>query len=182
MLLRRDRAVLVLVDFQERLHPHMHGADAVLANAVRLAETARVLGVPVLVTEHAVETFGPTLEPLRRALGPFDPVPKISFSCFGAPGFDERLAAHGRPQVLLAGEETHICVSQTALEAAARGYAVHVAEDACGARRPEHHAAGLGRMRLGGVLPVSAEAAIFELLERAGSDEFRRLLPVIKRG
>lgn len=180
-ILRRDRAVLVLVDFQEKLHPHVARRDAVAAGAVKLAEAARVLGLPVLVTEHAVDVLGPTLEPLRAALGGFEPLRKTVFSCFGSPGFGDRLGSLGRPQILLAGEETHVCVSQTAHEAIARGFAVHVVEDACAARTEENHALGLRKMALAGAVPASVESAIFELLERAGTDEFRKLLPVIKR-
>jgi len=108
-------------------------------------------------------------------------VPKIVFSCFGSDEFGRRLESLGRPQLILAGEETHVCVSQTAHEAAARGYAVHVMKDACSARTEENHAAGLEKMAAAGAIPGSTEMAIFELLERAGTDEFRELLPVIKR-
>ncbi len=181
-VLRRERAVLVLVDFQEKLHPHVVRRDAVASNAVKLVEAARILGLPVVATEHAVDVLGPTIEPLRRALESCEPIHKIVFSCFGSPEFGARLESLGRPQVLLAGEETHVCVSQTAHEAVARGYAVHVAKDACGARSEENHAVGLEKMARAGAVPSSTATAIFELLERAGTDEFRKLLPVIKRG
>jgi len=180
-VLRRDRAALVLVDYQVKLHPHVARADRVAANALKLAAAARVLGLPVVLTEHAVDAFGPTIEPLREALGRCEPLHKIVFSCFGSGEFCARIEALGRPQILLAGEETHICVSQTAHEAIARGYAVHVAGDACGARSEEDHAAGLEKMAAAGAIPGSTEIAIFELLERAGTDEFRSLLPVIKQ-
>jgi nicotinamidase-related amidase len=180
-VLRRDRTVLVLVDFQEKLHPHVVRPDAVAAGAVKLVEAARVLGLPVVLTEHAVDVLGPTIEPLRAALGRGEPLPKIVFSCFGSAEFGARLESLGRPQVLLAGEETHVCVSQTAHEAVARGYAVHIVEDACSARTEENHAIGLKKMARAGAIPASVESAIFELLERAGTDEFRKLLPVIKR-
>jgi nicotinamidase-related amidase len=180
-VLRRDRVVLVLVDFQEKLHPRVARKDAVASGAVKLAEAARVLGLPVLVTEHAVDVLGPTIEPLRTALGGFEPLRKTVFSCFGSAEIGARLESLGRPQVLLAGEETHVCVSQTAHEAISRGYAVHLAEDACGSRSAENHAIGVRKMSLAGAVPASVESAIFELLERAGTDEFRKLLPVIKR-
>jgi nicotinamidase-related amidase len=86
----------------------------------------------------------------------------------------------GRRQVLVAGLETHICVCQTALDAAARGYQVHVARDASSARSEESHRVGLEKMALAGVVPASSETAIFELLERAGTDEFRKVLPLVK--
>jgi nicotinamidase-related amidase len=181
LLLRREDSVLVLVDLQERLHKEVVRRESVAANALRLAEAAAILGVPVILTEHAAKAFGPTIEPLRAALASTAPVHKISFSCFGAEEFRRNLAGLGRRQVLAAGLETHICLCQTALDAVDAGYQVHVARDAASARSEESHGAGLEKMARAGVLPATAETAIYEWLGRAGTDEFRRILPLIKR-
>ena len=180
LLLSRDRAVLVLVDLQERLHPHVVRKDEVAANVVKLVEAAKILGLPMIVTEHAVKAFGPTIEPVRSALASCAPVHKIVFSCFGSEEFGAKLQALGRPQLLVAGLETHICVCQTALDALARGYTVHVARDAVSARGEADHAAGLEKMARAGAVPATSEMAIYELLERAGTEEFRKILPLIK--
>lgn len=180
-LLRRADAVLVVVDVQERLHREMVRRDAVASNVLRLVEAATILGVPVIVTEHAVKAFGPTIEPVRAALGGVEPVHKIAFSCFGSEEFRAKLAALGRKQVLAAGFETHICLCQTALDAVDAGYQVHVARDASSARTEESHAAGVEKMSGAGVIPATAETAIYELLGTAGTDEFRKILPLIKR-
>ncbi len=180
LVLRRDQAVAVFVDVQERLHPEVVRRDEVARNLVRLAKAVRILGVPAVVTEQAVKSFGPTIAPLREALEGPGPVHKVAFSCFGSDEFARTLESLGRRQVLLAGLETHICVCQTALDAAARGYQVHLARDASSARSEESHRTGLEKMALGGVVPASTETALFELLERAGTDEFRRILPLIK--
>ncbi len=179
-VLQREQAVVVFVDVQERLHPEVVRREEVASRLVTLAKAARILGVPAVVTEHAVKAFGPTIAPLREALAGVVPLQKIVFSCFGSEEFARALESLGRRQVLVAGLETHICVCQTALDAAARGYQVHVARDASSARSEESHRVGLEKMALGGVVPASTETAIFELLERAGTDEFRKVLPLIK--
>jgi len=180
-LLRRDQAVLVLVDVQDRLHAEMPRRDEVAVRLVKLAEAARVLQVPVIVTEHAAKAFGPTIEPLRAALGGLAPLQKMVFSCFGSEEFRAKLESLGRKQVVIAGYETHVCVCQTALDARASGYQVHLARDASASRNDADYAVGVEKMAGAGVLPASAETVIFELLEKAGTDEFRALLPVIKR-
>lgn len=180
-LLQREQTVLVLVDLQERLHLEVVRRDEVAANALRLVETAKVLGLPVVVTEHAVKAFGPTLEPLRAALAKYDPVHKMVFSCFGSGDFRRKVFDLERRNLLLAGLETHICVCQTALDAVAEGYTVHVARDAASARSEENHGIGIEKMAGAGVIPASTETAIFELLGRAGTDEFRKLLPLLKK-
>jgi nicotinamidase-related amidase len=180
-LLRRDQAVLVFVDVQERLHAEMARRDDVALRLCKLAEAATVLRVPVLVTEHAAKAFGPTIAPVRAALSNAVPLHKMVFSCFGSDEFRAALAALGRKQVVLAGYETHVCVCQTALDAVDAGYQVHLVRDATSSRSADDFAVGVEKMAAGGVLPASAETVIFELLGRAGTDEFRALLPVIKR-
>ena len=180
-ILDRGKAVLVLVDVQDRLHAEVIRRDQAAHNLVRLAEAARVLGIPVVVTEHAVKAFGPTIEPVRAALASYEPLHKMVFSCFGSDAFRARLESLGRTQVVIAGYETHVCVCQTALDALAAGYQVHLVRDASASRHDADYAVGVEKMTGAGVLPASAETVMFELLGKAGTDEFRALLPVIKR-
>jgi nicotinamidase-related amidase len=180
-LLHRDRAVLVLVDVQDRLHAEGIRREQIAANVVKLAEAAKILRLPVVVTEHAVKAFGPTIEPVRAALAAYEPVHKMVFSCFGSEEFRAKLESLGRKQVVIAGYETHVCACQTALDAVAAGYSVHLVRDATSCRSEENYAIGVEKMSAAGVIPASTETVIFELLQRAGTDEFRALLPVIKR-
>ncbi len=180
-LLRRDEAVLVLVDVQDRLHAQMPRREALTLRLVQLAEAAGLLRVPVVVTEHAAKAFGPTIEPLRTALRGVVPLQKMVFSCFGSDEFCAALAGLGRKQVVLAGYETHVCVCQTALGAIEAGYRVHLVRDASASRHDSDAAVGVEKMAGAGVVPASVETVIFELLGRAGTDEFRALLPIIKR-
>jgi nicotinamidase-related amidase len=180
-LLRRDQAVIVLVDVQERLHAEMPRRDDVAGRLVKLCEAAKVLNVPVIVTEHAAKSFGPTIEPVRAALQAVAPLHKMVFSCFGSGEFRDKLESLGRKQVVIAGYETHVCVCQTALDARAAGYQVHLVRDASASRSDADYAVGVEKMAGAGILPASAESVIFELLEKAGTDEFRALLPVLKR-
>lgn len=180
-LLQRDQTVLVFVDVQDRLHAEMPRRDEVGANLLKLAEAAKVLSIPVVVTEHAAKAFGPTIEPLRAALSAYAPLHKMVFSCFGSEEFRSKLESLGRKQVVVAGYETHVCVCQTALDARAAGYQVHLVRDASGSRTDANAAVGVEKMSGAGILPASTETVIFELLQRAGTDEFRALLPVIKR-
>jgi nicotinamidase-related amidase len=180
-LLQRDQAVLVLIDVQERLHAEMARRDEAAANLVKLVEAAKILGIPVVVTEHAAKSFGPTIEAVRSALADYAPLHKLVFSCFGSDEFRAKLESLGREQVVVAGYETHVCVCQTALDARAAGYQVHLVRDASSSRSDANGVVGVEKMAGAGILPASTETVIFELLQRAGTDEFRALLPVIKR-
>lgn len=179
-VLDRDAMVLVLVDMQDRLADVMPRRDAVVATSVLLVRAATTLGVPVIVTRQYPRGLGDTVPELAAVLEGIQPVDKVSFSCAADPGFGERLAATGRRQVVLAGMETHICITQTALALSALGRDVHVVADATCSRRDADHAVALDRLRAGGVVVTTAESVIYEALGAAGTDEFKAVLEAVK--
>ena len=180
-ILHRDRAVLVVVDLQERLLPAIAGKERVLGAGLLLLRAARELELPVVLTTQYEKGLGPTVaEVLAEAPG-VTPVDKIAFGCFGSEEFLARLAAlPGRDQLLVAGIESHICVAQTVLGALGEGYQVHVATDAVGSRTPDDRQVGLRRMERAGAVLSSTEMAVYELLARSDGAAFKRLLPYLK--
>jgi nicotinamidase-related amidase len=179
-LLDRDRTVLVLIDVQERLFPLVHENQRVLERIDLLLSAAKLLNVPLLLTEQYPRGLGNTLEAVRCILPEVEPLVKIDFSCVSAPGFKERLSSLRRDQILLAGIEAHICVAQTALDLAAAGGKVFVAADAVSSRRASDLQFALQRMDRSGLVITTSEAVVFEWLRRAGTEEFKSLQPKIK--
>lgn len=179
--LHRDRAVLVVIDLQQKLLPAIAEKERVLGAGLLLIRTARELELPILLTTQYESGLGPTVpEVLAEAPG-VKPVDKVAFGCFGSEEFLARLATFpGRDQLLVAGIESHICVAQTVLGALAKGYRVHVAADAVGSRRSENRELGLRRMERAGAVLSSTEMAIYELLARSDGAAFKRLLPHLK--
>ncbi len=176
-LLQRDRCLLVVIDAQQRLMPVIHDHQGISDNLERLVRFAGIVQLPILVTEQ--QKLGPTLPRLAQHLPGLEPVSKISFDCFGCPGFVQALEELGRDTLLLTGVESHICVAQTALSARGR-YRVQVVSDAVGSRSPHNLQVALQRMRAAGVEITSTEMLIYELLGRAGSEEFKATLPLVK--
>lgn len=180
-LLGRRSTALVLIDFQEKILPAMHDPARALNRACLLARGTAALGVPVVATEQYPRGLGPTVADLLAALPQgATPLAKTSFSAAQAPGFLEALSATGAAQVLLAGIETHICVLQTALDLAIRGYQVHLAADACGSRDPANHENALRRLERAGVVVTNAESALFEMLEKAEGPEFKEISRLVR--
>jgi nicotinamidase-related amidase len=178
-----QQAVLVVVDMQEPFLNVMHERERLVANVRLLVRTAVTLNIPVLPTTQYAERMGgvsPAVTDHNRDFAVARPIDKLCFSCAGVNGFLEHIADSGRRQILLCGVETHICVSQTALDLTHQGYQVHVAADAVSSRTLEKHKLGMERMRDSGVLPCAAEAAVYELLREAGTPAFKSLLPFIK--
>jgi nicotinamidase-related amidase len=171
---------LLVVDMQERLLPAVADAERVIARVRLMIAAAARLGVPVTVSEQYPKGLGATVATLREALSQDAAIlPKLSFSCLGEPALAARLAALSRPQLVVCGAEAHVCVLQTALTALAT-HEVFIVADATSSRDPANARLAMDRARAAGCVIVSSEMVVFEWLERAGTDDFRALAPLLK--
>lgn len=177
-----DDCALIVIDVQTRmlraLPPEVTRRN--LHNMRLTIEAARELEVPVIVTEHYVKGLGPTHADLDVVLGDAPRLEKIIFSCSGAPGFEDAVAKTGRRTMVLIGTETHVCVAQTAFDLLAEGHPVQVPADAVISRFKADWRGGLDIMRQAGSVITRTETLVFQWLQRAGTDAFRKLAPLIK--
>lgn len=185
--LYRARTALFVVDIQERLAAAM--PEDALARMVRnttiLIESARTLGLPIVVSQQYPKGLGQTLPALEdalrgsRDLHRFDKV-EFSGADLDTPGFASLANVIGRDQWIVAGMEAHVCVYQTARGLVTRGYEVHVAADAIASRTKANWRIAHGLIERAGAVVSSTEACVFDLLGRAGTDEFKALSRLIK--
>ena len=171
-LLHRDRAALVVVDVQEGFRPYESFAG-VAASCAKLLAGARILGVPALVSEQYPKGLGHSAPELGLQDEPR--IEKTVFSAVRADGFD----LHERDQAVVCGIETHVCVSQTVHDLLARGVEVHVPADAVGSRHQIDYQRGLQRLERAGAVVGTVEGSLFELLERAGTPEFKAVQKLV---
>ena len=179
-MLTIDRATstLLIVDFQSRLMPAIESGAAAVANARRLIAAAVLFGVPILFTEQNAGGLGHTLpELLSRASGG-SIAQKMTFDACRTPGFIDGLA--GRPDLVVAGCETHVCVLQTVLGLIDAGRHVYLVRDAVGSRRAESKETAIGRMARHGAEIVTTEMVVFEWLGTAEDSRLREALALIK--
>ncbi|HNT39372.1 MAG TPA: isochorismatase family protein [Rubrivivax sp.] len=174
-----EASVLALVDYQARLMPVIHDAEAALACALRLAQAAQALGVPVVGTEQNRRGLGPNAESIRAACALT--LPKTHFDAC-ADGLVAALdaAAPGRGQIVVAGCEAHVCLLQTALGLLRAGRRVWVVADASASRRPSDHAAAMARLAQAGATIVTHEMVLFEWLHDCRHARFRDVLKLVK--
>jgi nicotinamidase-related amidase len=204
MLLDADDSQLVLVDYQVRLMPVIHDASAVLANAVRLAQMARVLQVPVMATAQNPDKLGPQVPELQAALDAagarhlakmhFSAVPDGLAGLLRPPvrkpvGNARSLPRHlqkpteapeGRSAVVLAGCEAYVCLLQTALDLLQEDFEVWVVTDACSSRTERSRDAAFDRLAGAGAELVSTEMVAFEWLRSATHPAFKAVQGLIK--
>lgn len=165
-------STLVVVDVQDKLLAKIPTAAALVRNVAFLLDAANLLGVPATATEQYPKGLGPTTPELAKRLSPELPA-KTAFSCCGAAGFLADLRAGGRPNVVLAGMETHVCVMQTALDLLEAGFQVFLPADALAARFAVDHDTALRRLERAGAIPTTAEAVVFECVGDASHPQFR---------
>ena len=174
--LQADRTALVVVDVQEGFRKAIPDFERVAKAVATLVQGAETIGIPIVVTEQYPEGLGETAPEVAQHFPEgSEPLEKIVFSAHEADGFD--LA--GRDQALVCGIETHVCVNQTALDLLGAGVDVQVPEDAVGSRTADNKRIGLQKMVRAGAHVTSVEMALFELLGRAGTDEFKRVQQLI---
>ncbi|MBN1190967.1 MAG: hydrolase [Dehalococcoidales bacterium] len=179
-MLKTENTVLVIIDIQGKLWNVMYEKETLLENARKLSSGARVLGVPVILTEQNPRGLGPTLPELMECLPGITPLPKFSFSCYRDSGFQQTLVNLKRKQVIICGIEAHICVYQTTLELLSSGYEVHVAADVVSSRAVRNREITLSRLQSEGARLTVSEMALYELLETAENPAFKEMLKVIK--
>jgi nicotinamidase-related amidase len=180
-MLDKADAALLIIDIQERLAAAMEQKNQVVKNTRHLVELAKMLRLPVLMTEQYPKGLGPTVPEIREALpAAAAPIEKLSFNCCGEPKFLAELKGLGRNTIIVTGMETHICVLQTTLGLIQSGFTPHVMSDAVCSRAERNWTAGLELMRDAGAVVSCTETALFQLLGAAGTEEFKAVSRLIK--
>lgn len=153
-----DKAVLVLVDAQREYTEGalpLSGVDAAVAEAGRLLALARQAGTPVFHVVHHGKPGGALFDPegplsaIVPALAPFDGkavVVKRLPNAFAGTDLEAHIRATRRTELIVAGFQTHMCVSSTVRAALDLGWRTTVVDAASATRDlPDP---------LGGVIPA----------------------------
>ena len=201
MLLDASESQLVLVDYQERLMPAIFEGPAALANALRLAQIAQLMEVPVWGTEQNPSRLGGNDAALRALCQ--NTLAKMHFSA-AEEGLGEWLRPPAKPQqggnarslprhlqkpaqqapergtIVIAGCEAHVCLLQTALDLIEDEFEVWVVTDACSSRTERNRDAAFDRLAGAGAELVTTEMVAFEWLGTCEHPAFKDVLGLIK--
>jgi len=177
-----DRAFVLVIDLQDKLVPLVRHAKRVVAAAGKLLDGAKLFNLPVVVTEQYAKGLGHTVDPIARRIGDRGAVAleKATFSGWADEPVRRAILAFDRPQAILAGIETHVCILQMALDLASREYEVFVCADAASSRASIDEEHALHRMRQEGVRITSVESVLFELCGRCDTEKFKTMLELVK--
>ncbi len=181
-MVKRDKAVLIVIDLQESLMKQMDQevAKRTIKNIRTNIIFAKEMGIPIILTEQYPKGLGRTIRDIKDDLVDLSPIEKLSFSCCGEKSFNEKLMETDRKQIIMTGIETHVCVLQTTNDLIEKGYEVHVVADAICSRRKLDWEIALRWMEKKGAIISTTEIIAFQLLKEAGTEEFRRLSKFLK--
>lgn len=175
----RESSSLLIIDLQQRLAAAMapDRLARLINRTLAAIEGAKVLGLPIVVTEQYPKGLGPTLPEIAAAIPGFAPIEKIEFSAW-VDGVREKLVP--RPNVLVVGMEAHVCVFQTVRALKRAALTPYLARDAVLSRHDTDFEVGLGLCADAGAVVTTVEAALFDALGRAGTPEFKVISAAVK--
>ena len=158
----------------------MHAREHLFSNLKKIVKGMRVLEVPILWAEQNPKGLGPTVPEVAELLADLQAMPKYSFSCYKNKEIRHSIEALNRPNILVAGIETHVCVYQTIRDLIKASYSAQIIADAVSSRTIENKEIGLERCKTAGAEITSVETVLFELLDVAEGEKFKQILDIVR--
>ncbi|MDU4961622.1 MAG: isochorismatase family protein [Sporomusaceae bacterium] len=171
-------SLVLIIDMQEKLLPHIDRGEEITAKASLLLAGTAALGLPRLAARQYPKGLGDTVAAISSYFDTY--WDKTSFSCCGSEPLLAQLQQSGKNKIILAGVESHVCVLQTAIDLKAAGFLPVIAADATGSRRDGDYRIALRRLEQEGALLTTVESILFELCRQAGSEAFKTISQLVK--
>lgn len=176
----REDSLLLIIDFQQSMLKAIDSWEMIAGKVIQLIQTANSLEVPILLTEQYKKGLGETLPELIQEINSPQVFPKEHFSACLEEGFLSTVRSFHCGKIVVVGMETHVCVLQTCLDLIKSGFQVHLVADAVASRVDENRDIAIDLLRQAGAVVSSTEIVIFQWACRANTDEFRKILPIVK--
>ncbi|PNY23679.1 Isochorismatase domain-containing protein 1 [Tolypocladium capitatum] len=162
---------------QEKFRSAVYEFDSIVTTTTKLLSFATALAIPIHATTQTAAKLGPAV-PALAALLPATPLDKTRFSML-VPQLAAALPPRSR--VALVGIESHICITQTALDLRDAGHVPYVLADAVSSCNRGEAVVALDRLRAEpGVVVTTSESWMYECLGDASHPAFKTLFGVVK--
>lgn len=179
-MLNIEESVLIIIDLQEKL-VNAVGKYSPVEKACKIAEAAKILNIPTIVTEQYPKGLGSTVAELKEKLATDAKfIEKTSFSAMLTPEFTTAIEKTGKKQVVIFGIEAHICVHQTICDLLSKGYEVYLVKDASASRNKDEFKAGIDLIKQNGAKTTCCEIVLFEWLKTSAHPNFKAVQALIK--
>eukprot|EP00922_Rhytidocystis_sp_ex-Travisia-forbesii_P056580 GHVS01083729.1.p1 GENE.GHVS01083729.1~~GHVS01083729.1.p1 ORF type:complete len:286 (-),score=33.79 GHVS01083729.1:261-1118(-) len=166
-------------DIQERFRSLIVNMPHVVHTAATMAQSCRILGIPLVVTEQNPRALLPTVAEVDVS-NAFK-VEKTRFSMMVPQVTDFMRTTPDRKNVVLFGIEAHVCVQQTALDLLSEGCSVHLICDGISSQRAIDRSTALRRMQQAGAHLTTSESVLFELISDSTHPNFKPISALMKQ-
>jgi nicotinamidase-related amidase len=175
MLIAPNKALLLVIDIQDKLVPAVCQPEQLIKQTRWLMEIAALLDVPVLLSEQYPQGLGNTVSELATLVTPQQVMEKLHFSCAAEPRCLETIQQQQRQQIVICGMEAHVCVLQTAIGLQQQGFEVFVVGDLISSRNDNDKQLAIARLQQLNIQIVSREMVAFEWMEKSGTESFKTI-------
>lgn len=177
--LEREDSLFFVIDIQERLVPAIKDSDEVINNTLTLLKSANLMNIDIIATEQYPKGLGNTIGILKEHIKGDQIFSKVEFSaCIDE--VRDYIKKKDKKKIIITGMETHVCVYQTARDLLGLGLDVYIVKDAVSSRTEENYLNGLEILKDMGCVITNTETVLFDLLQKAGTPEFKTISKLIK--
>jgi nicotinamidase-related amidase len=180
MRILKENSICIVIDIQERLFPVMANKEGLLKNCQTLISGFNELMLPVIVTQQYTKGLGNTVPEITDCIPNFKYIEKTAFSCYDEPTFVENIEEFNVQNVIICGIESHVCVMQTAIDLKEAGYRPIVVADCISSRSEQNKMLAIERFKHEGIMAVSCESILFELVRDTASAHFKAISKLVK--
>ncbi|GIW22234.1 MAG: hydrolase [Candidatus Sericytochromatia bacterium] len=181
MRIKSEDSLLLIIDIQEKLFPHISNNKILLENVIKLIKGIKILKLPILITEQYTKGLGFTLDEIKQELDlEYKPFEKMAFSCCKEDIFFQKLKDLNKKNIVICGIETHVCVLQTCIDLLENGFNPIIVEDCVSSRKENDKKIAINRMNNEGSLITTYESILLELCVKSGTDIFKSISKIIK--
>ncbi|KAH7063810.1 isochorismatase domain-containing protein 2A, mitochondrial precursor [Paraphoma chrysanthemicola] len=181
--LRIANPALFICDLQEKFRPAIHEFPKVVATAQKLLKASQILDIPVFATTQNKARLGETCPELGLdAPGGIKTICHLDKTLFSmiTPEVKRALDNARVTSCIIVGIESHICVTQTALDLLRAGKKVYIIADGVSSCNKEEVPIALARLRHEGAVVTTSESFIYECIGDAGTPEFKQIIKIVK--
>ncbi|OJD34498.1 isochorismatase domain-containing protein [Diplodia corticola] len=178
---RLTNPALFICDLQEKFRPAIWEFSKVVQTTQKMLRASQIMKFPVLATTQNRARLGETCSELGLdAPGGIQTKVHADKTLFSMLTPEVRAALTQKHECIIVGIESHICVTQTALELLRDGHKVYVLADGVSSCNKEEIPIALARLRHEGVVVTSSESLLFELINDAAIPEFKEMARLVK--
>src|SRR5947199_10576037 len=156
-LLTPENSALILIDHQPFQFAGLrsHDTQTVINNVVGLAKSAKVFGVPTLLTTVVQDRGGYLIKQLQDVFPEQKPIDRTFINTWEDARVVEWVKKTGWKKIVMAALWTEICLAMPAIRALGDGYEVYIVTDASGGVSLEAHQMATQRVVQAGAVPIT---------------------------